>query len=89
MGKREARFAELKAKPSLIIIDTMTRLMTGLDENSAKDASMITKFMEQLARYFECFRARDPPYGQGSKQGRPRQSVAFYANMDTVISTRS
>lgn len=79
--------AELKAKPSLIIIDTMTRLITGLDENSAKDASMVTKFMEQLARYYECFVLAIHHTGKDQNKGA-RGSSAFYANVDTVISTK-
>jgi RecA-family ATPase len=80
--------AELKAKPALIIIDTLTRLITGLDENSAKDAGMITKFMEQLARYFECFVLAIHHTGKDQNKGMPAAVVAFYANMDTVISTK-
>jgi hypothetical protein len=79
--------AELKAKPSLIVIDTLTRLITGLDENSAKDASMITKFMEQLARYFECFVLAIHHTGKDQNKGA-RGSSAFFANVDTVLTTR-
>ena len=79
--------ADLKAKPSLIVIDTMTRLLTGLDENSAKDASMITNFLEQLARYYECFVLAIHHTGKDQNKGA-RGSSAFYANMDAVISTR-
>lgn len=79
--------AELKAKPALIVIDTMTRLITGLDENSAKDASMVTKFMEQLARYYECFVLAIHHTGKDQNKGA-RGSSAFYANVDTVISTK-
>ncbi len=78
---------ELKAKPALIVIDTMTRLITGLDENSAKDASMVTKFMEQLARYYECFVLAIHHTGKDQNKGA-RGSSAFYANVDTVISTK-
>lgn len=78
---------ELKAKPSLIVIDTLTRLLTGLDENSAKDASMVTKFMEQLARYFECFVLAIHHTGKDQNKGM-RGSSALYANVDTVISTK-
>lgn len=78
---------ELKAKPALIIIDTMTRLITGLDENSAKDASMVTKFMEQLARYYECCVLAIHHTGKDQNKGA-RGSSAFYANMDFVISTK-
>lgn len=83
----KADLAELKAKPSLIVIDTLTRLITGLDENSAKDASMITNFMEQLARYYECFVLAIHHTGKDQSKGA-RGSSAFYANMDTVISTK-
>lgn len=83
----KADLAELNAKPSLIIIDTLTRLITGLDENSAKDASMITNFMEQLARYYECFVLAIHHTGKDQNKGA-RGSSAFYANMDTVISTK-
>lgn len=83
----KADLAELKAKPSLIVIDTLTRLITGLDENSAKDASMITNFMEQLARYYECFVLAIHHTGKDQNKGA-RGSSAFYANMDTVISTK-
>jgi hypothetical protein len=79
--------AELKAKPSLIVIDTLSRLLTGLDENSAKDASMITKFMEQLARYFECCVLAIHHTGKDQNKGA-RGSSAFYANMDFVLATR-
>ena len=83
----KADLAELGAKPTLIIIDTLTRLITGLDENSAKDASMITNFMEQLARYFECFVLAVHHTGKDQNKGA-RGSSAFYANMDTVLSTK-
>jgi hypothetical protein len=79
--------SELKAKPALIVIDTMTRLITGLDENSAKDASLVTKFMEQLARYYECFVLAIHHTGKDKNKGA-RGSSAFYANVDTVISTK-
>ena len=79
--------ALLNAKPALIVIDTLSRLLTGLDENSAKDASMITNFMEQLARYYECFVLAVHHTGKDQNKGA-RGSSAFYANMDTVISTK-
>lgn len=79
--------AELKAKPALIVIDTLSRLITGLDENSAKDASMITKFMEQLARYYECCVLALHHTGKDQNKGA-RGSSAFFANMDFAISTR-
>lgn len=77
----------LKAKPALIVIDTASRLLTGLDENSAKDATMITDFMEQLSRYYECFVLVIHHTGKDQNRGA-RGSSAFYANLDAVISTK-
>jgi hypothetical protein len=83
----KADLAELKAKPSLIVIDTLTRLITGMDENSAKDATMITSFMEQLARYYECFVLAVHHTGKDQSKGA-RGSSAFYSNMDAVLSVK-
>lgn len=83
----KADLAELKAKPSLIVIDTLTRLITGMDENSAKDATMITNFMEQLARYYECFVLAVHHTGKDQSKGA-RGSSAFYSNMDAVLSVK-
>jgi hypothetical protein len=83
----KADLAELKAKPALIVIDTMARFMTGLDENSAKDATMITNFMEQLARFFECFVLGIHHTGKDQAKGA-RGSSAFHANLDTIISMK-
>lgn len=84
----KADIAELGAKPSLIVIDTLSRLLMGLDENSAGDATLITHFMEQLARYYECFVLAIHHTGKDQKKGA-RGSSAFYANMDTVINTKT
>jgi len=83
----KADLGELKAKPALIVIDTLTRLLTGMDENNTKDASIVTNFMEQLARYYECFVLAIHHTGKDQSKGA-RGSSAFYANMDTVISTK-
>jgi RecA-family ATPase len=69
------------------VIDTLTRLITGMDENSAKDATMITNFMEQLARYYECFVLAVHHTGKDQSKGA-RGSSAFYSNMDAVLSVK-
>lgn len=79
--------ALLGVKPSLIIVDTLTRLMVGMNENETKDATMITNFMEELARYYECFVLAIHHTGKDQNKGA-RGSSAFYANMDTVLSTK-
>ena len=78
---------ELGAKPSLIVIDTLSRLLTGMDENSTKDATMVVSFMEQLAHHYECFVLAIHHTGKDEKKGA-RGSSVFHANMDTVIATR-
>ncbi len=83
----KADLAELGAKPSLIVIDTLSRLLTGMDENVAKDATMITTFMEDLARYYECFVLAVHHTGKDESKGA-RGSSAFQANMDTVLATK-
>lgn len=83
----KADLAELNAKPSLIVIDTLSRLLTGMDENVAKDATMVTTFMEQLARYYECFVLAVHHTGKDESKGA-RGSSAFHANMDTVLATK-
>lgn len=83
----KADLAEMQAKPSLIIIDTLTRLMIGMNENETKDATIITNFMEELARYYECFVLAIHHTGKDQNKGA-RGSSAFYANMDTVLSTK-
>lgn len=83
----KADLAELNAKPALIVIDTLSRLIIGMDENSAKDASMIIDFAEKLARYYECFVLLIHHTGKDQNKGA-RGSSVFYANIDTVISTK-
>lgn len=78
---------EMGMKPRLIIIDTLTRLLTGFDENSTKDASLATGFMEDLARHYECFVLAIHHTGKDESKGA-RGSSAFFANMDTVLSTK-
>lgn len=78
---------ELGAKPALIVIDTLSRLLTGMDENSTKDATMVVGFMEQLAHHYECFVLAIHHTGKDEKKGA-RGSSVFHANMDTVIATR-
>lgn len=78
---------ELGIKPRLIVLDTLTRLLTGFDENSTKDASMATGFMEDLARFYECFVLAIHHTGKDESKGA-RGSSAFFANMDTVLSTQ-
>lgn len=78
---------EIKAKPVLIVIDTLSRLMTSMDENTSKDAVTVMNFLEQLAAYYECFVLFIHHTGKDASKGA-RGSVVYYANADTVMSTR-
>lgn len=83
----KADIAEMGINPSLIIVDTLTRLMTGFDENSTRDANLATGFLEDLARYFECFSLAVHHTGKDESRGA-RGSSAFFANVDTVLMTK-
>jgi hypothetical protein len=78
------QMAELNKRPKLIVIDTLARLLTGMDENSAKDATMVTTFMEDMARFYECFVLSVHHTGKDESKGA-RGSSAFYANMDMAL----
>jgi len=78
---------DMKAKPALIVIDTTARLATGLDENSATDATKVTNFAEQLARYYECFVLLVHHEGKDANRGA-RGSSAWIANVDTALNTK-
>jgi len=82
----KADIEEMGMTPRLIVIDTMTRLLTGFDENSTKDANSATSFMEELSRFYECFVLAVHHTGKDENRGA-RGSSAFFANMDTVLST--
>ena len=77
---------EIKARPVLIVIDTLSRLMTSLDENTSKDAVTVMNFLEQLAAYYECFVLFIHHTGKDQTKGH-RGSGVYFDNADTVMST--
>lgn len=77
----------LGMRPALIVIDTLSRLMTGMDENISKDAIQAIDFMESLARYYECFVLAVHHEGKDASKGA-RGSSALIANPDMAISMR-
>lgn len=78
---------EMNLKPSLIIIDTLSRFMTGMDESNTKDANMVVDFLEKLARYYECFVLVVHHTGKDLSKGA-RGSSLYHANMDVMLETR-
>lgn len=79
--------AEMGLTPRLIVIDTLSRLLTGFDENSTKDATSVVGFLEELAHYYECFVLVVHHTGKDESKGA-RGSSVFFANIDTVLSTK-
>lgn len=82
----KADLAHLNVKPQFVVIDTMSRLMTGFDENSAKDASMVIDFAESISRHYECLVLVLHHTGKDEKKGA-RGSSVFKANVDSQLST--
>jgi hypothetical protein len=78
--------SEMAMQPRLIVIDTLSRLMAGFDENQSKDVTAATNFMEDLSRFYECFVLFVHHTGKDESKGA-RGSTALFANVDTVIST--
>jgi hypothetical protein len=78
---------ELSIRPSLIIMDTLSRFMTGLDESNTKEANMVVDFLEKLARYYECFVLVIHHTGKDLSKGA-RGSSLYHANMDVMLETR-
>jgi putative DNA primase/helicase len=74
-----------QAKPSVIVIDTLHRFLTG-DENSAKDAGVMLKSCDALIREFDCCVILVHHTGVGeSAQGRLRGSSSWRAAVDIEI----
>lgn len=75
-------------KPTLIIIDTLSKAMAGLNENDAKDASMFIKFCDSLVEHFGCAVVAIHHAGKNAERGA-RGSSAFFAGFDTVLEVKA
>lgn len=75
---------ENKIKPDLFAIDTLTRMMNGLDENSNNDGKMMLKHCEDIANYFNCFVLSTGHTGKDENRGL-RGGQVFVDNSDAVI----
>lgn len=72
------------AAPKLIIIDTLSKSMAGLNENDAKDAGRFIQFCDSLVEAFHCSVLAIHHTGKDKDRGA-RGSSAFLAGFDTVI----
>lgn len=74
----------MKASPSLIVIDTLTRMATGLDENSNNDAKLLVKHCEEMADHYGAFVLAIGHTGKDQAKGL-RGAQAFIDNSDVVL----
>lgn len=72
-------------EPGVIFIDTLSRCMVGVDENSAKDMSRVVKHCQDLARATSCMVIAVAHAGKDESKGA-RGSSALKAAADFEIS---
>lgn len=76
------------SKPSLIVLDTLSKCMAGLNENDAKDAGRFIQFVDSLVEIFECSVIAIHHTGKDESRGA-RGSAAFHAGFDTVLEVKA
>lgn len=74
--------------PKLIVIDTLSKAMAGLNENDAADAGQFLRFCDALVEKFGCSVVAIHHTGKDFAKGA-RGSSAFHAGFDTVIEIRA
>lgn len=74
--------------PKLIVIDTLSKSMAGMNENDAQDAGKFIRFCDSLVEAFSC--AVIAIHHTGKEEGRgARGSSAFLAGFDTVLEVKA
>lgn len=76
------------AKPRLIVLDTLSKCMAGLNENDARDAGQFIRFCDSLVETFGCCVLAIHHTGKDDTRGG-RGSSAFHAGFDTVIDVKA
>lgn len=70
-------------RPAMIWLDTMSKIMAGMNENDAKDASQFIRFVDHLRETFDC------PVGFVHHTGRDgsheRGSTVYMAGVEVAI----
>jgi hypothetical protein len=74
--------------PSIIVIDTLSKAMAGLNENDAKDATQFIRFCDSLVEAFGCTVIAIHHTGKETARGA-RGSSAFFAGFDTVLEVKA
>lgn len=73
----------LHIRPGVVIIDTLARAMTGLNENDAGDAGLYLELVENMAKALDCAVVTIAHEGKDGERGA-RGSSAFAAGFDNV-----
>lgn len=79
---------EMDFRPEFIVIDTLTRLMTGFDENSNNDAKQVLKLCEEMADHYGAFVLATGHTGKDQSRGI-RGAQVFVDNCDSVIFSKA
>lgn len=74
----------LNSIPQLVVVDTLTRVMSGMDENSNNDAKLVLKHMEEISEHYGCFTLSTGHTGKDEGRGM-RGAQVFLDNSDAVI----
>jgi hypothetical protein len=77
----QARLAGRRA--AAIILDTVAKVMVGLNENDAKDAGSFVHFVDMLKEVFGC--PIIALHHTGKDEAKIRGSSSFHAGFDTVV----
>ncbi len=75
-------------KPTIIIIDTLSKSMAGMNENDAADAGKFIQFCDSLVEAFGCTVVAIHHNGKEENRGA-RGSSAFLAGFDTVLEVKA
>lgn len=88
-GWQEIRegLAEMGVRPDFIAIDTLTRMLTGLDENSNNDGKLILKHCEEMAAHYGAFVIGIGHTGKDQARGL-RGAQAMIDNSEVVHMTK-
>lgn len=74
-------------RPALIVIDTLSKAMAGMNENDAADANRFVLFCDSLVETFGCVVMS--VHHCGNIADRARGSTAFFAGFDTVLEVQA
>lgn len=74
--------------PKLIVLDTLSKCMAGLNENDARDAGIFVRFCDSLVEAFGCSVLAIHHTGKDDGRGA-RGSSAFHAGFDTVLEVKA